>query len=111
MKDGTYKLNLNEYKSIETHWVAFFANGNSSKYFDTFDVEHIPQQIKRFIDNKNIIIYIIIIQTYDLRCRYFCIGFIDFMFNSENRTSFTNLFSPPNKVILDYILEIKFKHK
>ena len=32
MKDGTYKLNLNEYKSIKTHWVAFSANGNSSKY-------------------------------------------------------------------------------
>ena len=28
-------------------------------------------------------------------CGYFCIGFIDFMFNGNNLTGFTNLF-PPN---------------
>ena len=27
-------------------------------------------------------------------CKYFCIGFIDFMLNDNNLTDFTNLFSP-----------------
>ena len=27
-------------------------------------------------------------------CRYFCIGFIDFMFKRNSLTDFTNLFSP-----------------
>ena len=27
-------------------------------------------------------------------CRYFCIGFINFMFNDNSLTDYTNLFSP-----------------
>ena len=29
-------------------------NGISASYFDSFGVEHIRKEIKRFIDNKNI---------------------------------------------------------
>ena len=29
-------------------------------------------------------------------CRYFCIGFIDFMLKGKTLTEFTNLFSPNN---------------
>ena len=28
---------------------------NEMKYFDSFEVEHIPEEIKKFIGNKNII--------------------------------------------------------
>ena len=31
-------------------------------------------------------------------CRYFCIGFIDFMFKGKSLTDFTNLFSPNKKL-------------
>ena len=42
-------------------------------------------------------------------CRYFCIGFIDFMLPGKTLTNFTNLFSPYNfknndKKILKYFM-------
>ena len=50
-----------------THWVALYVqnNNNSVIYFDSFGVEHIPKEIKAFIDNKNIITNIFRIQAYD----------------------------------------------
>ena len=66
-------------------------------YFDSFEVEHIPKEIKNFINNKNIIANIFRIQAYDsVMCRYFYIGFIDFTFKGNSLTDFTNLFSPDN---------------
>ena len=32
-------------KSIGTHWIAFFVNGNNAIYFDSFWVEHMPKYI------------------------------------------------------------------
>ena len=62
-----------------------------------FGVEHIPQEIKGFIDNKNIKINIFRVQAYDsIMCGYFCIRFIDFMLAGKTLTDFTNLFSPNN---------------
>ena len=64
-------------------------------YFDSFGVGHIPNEIKKFDDNKNIITNIFRIQTYDSVMRgCFCIGFIDFMFKGNSLKDFTNLFSP-----------------
>ena len=40
-------------------------NSNNIKYFDSFGVEHIPKEIKKFIGNKNIITNIYRIQPYD----------------------------------------------
>ena len=49
-------------------------------YFDSFGVEHIPKEIKAFINNKNIKANVFRVQAYDLiMCGYFCIGLIDFM--------------------------------
>ena len=68
---------------------------NNVTYFDSFGVEHIPKEIKAFINNKNIITNIFRIQAYDsIMCRYFCIGFIDFMLAEKTLTEYTNLFSP-----------------
>ena len=53
---------------------------NNVTYFDSFGVEHIPKEIKTFINNKNITTNIFRIQAYDsIMYRYFCIVFIDFM--------------------------------
>ena len=38
-------------------------NGNNIKYFDTFEVEHIPKEIEKFIGNKNIITNIYKVQA------------------------------------------------
>ena len=39
-------INLHEYKSTETHWIAFYVNARNVTYFDTFGVEHAPKEIK-----------------------------------------------------------------
>ena len=39
---------------------------------------------------------LIIKTSNDSMCRYFCIGFIDFMLKGKSLTVFTNLFSPNN---------------
>ena len=77
-------------------------------YFDSFGVEHIPKEIKKFIGNKNILTNIYRIQAYDsLMCGYFCSGFIDFLLKGKILLDYTNLFSPndyekSDKIILKY---------
>ena len=39
------KMNLDEDKSIGTHWIAMYFNNNNISYFDSFGVEHIPKEI------------------------------------------------------------------
>ena len=54
IKDQAYIINLDEYKDVDTHWIALFCNKNNIIYFDSFGVEHIPKEIKKIIGNKNI---------------------------------------------------------
>ena len=95
-KDGAYVISLDEYSDIGTHWVALYVNNNNSvTYFDSFGEEHIPKEIKEFIDNKSIKTNIFRIQAYDsIFSGYSCIGFIDFMLAGKTLTELTNLFSP-----------------
>ena len=91
-------------------------NNNNVIYFDSFGVEHIPKEIKAFINNninnnnKNITTNIFRIQAYgSIMCGYFCIGFIDFMRARKTLTEYTNLFSPNNfkkndDIILNYFM-------
>ena len=46
-KYGAYFINLDEYKSIGTHLIAFYVNGDNLTYFLSFGVEHIPKGTKR----------------------------------------------------------------
>ena len=74
-----------------------YVHNNNVTYFDSFGVEHIPKEIKTFINNKNIKTNIFRIQAYDsIMCGYFCIGFIDFMLKGKNLTEYMNLFPPNN---------------
>ena len=65
IKDGSYIINLHGYSDIGTHWIALYALNNNITYFDSFGVEHIPKEIKKFIGNKNIMTNIFRIQAYD----------------------------------------------
>ena len=97
IKNGTYVINLDEHSDIGTHWKSLYVNTKTETYFDSFGIEHISQEIKKFIDNKNIITNIFRIQAYDsVMSGYFCIGFIDFTFKGNSLTDFTNLFSQNN---------------
>ena len=84
-------------------------NGNNITYFNSFGVEHIPKEIKKFIGDKNIITNICRIQVYDsIMCGYFCTGFIDFMLKGKSLLEYINLFSPNDyekndKIILKYV--------
>ena len=54
-----------------------------------------PEEIKKFIGNKNIKANIYRVQaTNSIMCGYFCIGFIDFMLAGKTLTDYTSLFSP-----------------
>ena len=67
-KDGAYVINLDEYAWHEygeygTHWIALFCNRNEVVYFNSFGVEHVPEEIKEFVGNKNIISNIFRVQA------------------------------------------------
>ena len=53
IKDGAYVINPDEYKSIETHSIVLYVNGDNVNYFHSFGIEHIPKDIKKIIRNKN----------------------------------------------------------
>ena len=77
-------------------------------YVDNFGVEHVPEEIKEFVGNKNIIANIFRVQTNNsIMCGYFCIGFIDFMLAGKKLTDFMSMFSPydfkkNDNIILSY---------
>ena len=116
IKDGTHVINLDEYADVGTHWTALFCNRNEIVYFNSFGVEHIPEEIKEFVNrtsssasqNKNIKANIFKVLANDLvMCGYFWIGFIEFMSASKKLTDYTKLFSPydfkkNNNIILAY---------
>ena len=96
IKDGAYVINLDEFKSVGTHWIALYVNGNNTAlYFNS-------------LGNKNIISNIYRIQAYNsIMCGYFFVGFIDFVLKGKSLLDYTNLFSPNDyekndKIILKY---------
>ena len=75
-----------------------YVHNNDVTYFNIFEVEHIPKEIKAYIDRSlSITTNIFRMQAYDsIMCGYFCIDFIGFMLAEKPLTEFTNLFSPNN---------------
>ena len=70
-------------------------NAKNITFFDSFRVEHIPKEVKKFIGNENVTTNIYSIQACDsIMCRYFCIGFIDFILKGKILLGCTNFFSP-----------------
>ena len=112
IKDGAYVINLDEYADVGTHWIALFCNRNEIIYFDSFGVEYVPEEIKEFIGNKNIIANIFRVQANNsVMCGYFYIGFIDFMLAGKKLTDYTSLFSPHDFKKNDNIILSYFKNE
>ena len=83
IEDSAYVINRDKCKSIGTHSIALFVNGDNKSafydaiYFDSFGVKHIPNKIHVFMGKKNFITNTYGIQTCNsIRCRYFCITFL-----------------------------------
>ena len=55
IKDDAYVINLDKYADKGIHWIALFCNRSEIVCFDSFGVEHVPEEIKEFVGNKNII--------------------------------------------------------
>ena len=89
---------------LSIHWIIILL-------IESFEVEHIPKEIKKNIYNKKIHTNIFRIQTYNsVMCGYFCIGFINFMLKDKSLTDFTNLFSPNDLKQNDDIILNYFKN-
>ena len=89
-----------------------FCNRNEIVYFDSFGVEHVPEDIKEFIGNEKIKANFLRVQESDsVMCGYFCVGFIDFRFAGKELTDYTSLFSPHDfkkndDIILSYFKDV-----
>ena len=102
LKDWAYVTNLDDYKSIGTHWIAFYVNGDNITYFESCGVlkAHILKEIETFTGNKLIKTNVYI--GWKQMIGYFCIGFTNFMIKDKILLDYTNLFFPNknDKIIL-----------
>ena len=109
---GIYAINFDEYADVGTHWIALFCNGNEIIYFDSFGVEHVPEEIKEFVGNENIKANIFPVQANNsVMCGYFWIGFIEFMLAGKKLTDYTSLFSLYDLDKNDHIILSYFKNE
>ena len=93
---------------VGSHWIALFCNGNEIVYFDSFGVEHVPEEIKEFVRKRHKSKLFSSTSKQLVMCRYFCTGFLDFMLAGKKLTDFTNTFSPHDfkkngNLILSYL--------
>ena len=119
IKKGAYVINLDKYENIGTHWIALFVKPKYTVYFYSFGVEHIPNELKNLyvlkelghaVGNKEIKANIFRLQVYDsIMCSYFCIEFINYMFDGKSLIDFTSLFSPHDFKKNDQIIKRVFK--
>ena len=102
--------------------IALFVKPKYTVYFDSFGVEHIPKEIKKFIGNEQsssekarnteIKANVFRLQAYDsIMCGYFCIEFINYMFDGKSLIDFTSLFSPHDFKKNDKIIKRIFKNE
>ena len=55
IKNEAYVINLDEYSDIGTQWIALYALNSNVTYFDSFGVEHIPEE-KKISTDKSIVV-------------------------------------------------------
>ena len=73
--------------------MAFYVKNIEIIYFDSFAVEHVPKEIEKFIEHRNIKTNIFRIQANNtIMCGYFCIGFTDLMLAGKTVIEYTSLF-------------------
>ena len=110
IKDGTYVINLDEYADVGTYLIALFCSRYNIVYFDSFGVEHVSEEIKEFVGDKNIKSNIFEVQANDsVMCGYFWTGFIDFMLAGKKLADYTIFLSLHDCKKNDHIILDLFK--
>ena len=90
IKYGAHVINLDEYADVGTQWIALFCNISEIVFFDSFGVEHVPEEIKEFVGIKSVKTNIFWVQANNsVMCWYFCIAFIDCIPAGKKLTDFT----------------------
>ena len=46
LKDEANLINLDECSEVGTHWIVLFCNRSEIVYFDSFGVQHVPEDVK-----------------------------------------------------------------
>ena len=88
----------------------FYLLDQNIQFIDSFGIEHIPKEIEHAIGNKEIEANIFRIQAYDsIMCGYFCIEFINYIFDGKSLIDFTSLFSPHDFKKNDEIIKRIFR--
>ena len=64
IKDKPHVINIDKFQSIVTHSNTLYVNGNNVIYFDSFGIQYVSNEIRKFIGNKNIITNIYIIKAH-----------------------------------------------
>ena len=52
VKDGAYIINLDEYGSIGTHWIALYVNAKNVRYVDSFGVDIFQKRLENLLETK-----------------------------------------------------------
>ena len=111
-KDGAYIINLEHENSKETYWVSLFVNKNAALYFDSFEIEYIPQEVLNKIKDKSIARKIFRIQDNEsIMCGFYCVAFIEYMLPGKSLLDCTNLFSSNDYKKNDKIIYKYFKDR
>ena len=77
VNNGAYVINLDDKKSKGKIPISIFIVRNTVAYFDSFGVEHIPQEVLNKTKHKSINHNIFRIQDNDfIMCGFYCIAFV-----------------------------------
>ena len=107
-----YVINLDDKQSRETHWVSLLIDRNTGVYFNSLEIEYIPQEVMNKIKDKSMTHNILRIQSHDsVMCRFYCIAFIEYMIAGKTLLDHTSLFTPNNNQKNDKIIFRYFKEK
>ena len=92
--------------------VSLFINRNPAVYFDSFEIEYIPQEILNKITDKSITHNIFRMQDNDsIMCGFYCMAFIEYILSGKTLLDYTDLFSLNDYEKNDKIIYKYFKQK
>ena len=71
---GHFVINLNENANVGTNWVVCFVKDSNATCFNSFRLEHIPNEIEGFKVDQNVKVNIFGVEVYySIMHGYFCI--------------------------------------